>query len=80
MLITEQMQPAIDSRNSFNHHPPIGSVCRLLSGTDDGSCRGTSSSTSKRDPLQAETRNQCNRALTGISLLQEILRSGISAV
>ena len=30
--------------------------------------------------MQAEFRNPCSRALTGISLLQEIRRSGISAV
>ena len=52
----------------------------MLLSTDDGSCRGTSSSTYKRAPLQAETQNQCSLALTGISLLQKIRRSGINAV
>ena len=63
-----------------DHHPPIGSVGRLFSGTDDGSCRRTLHTPRERHPLQAETRNQCDRALNGISMLQEVRRSGISAV
>ena len=42
--------------------------------------RGTIHRPRKRHPLQAETRDQCNRALNGISMLQEVPRSGISAV
>ena len=71
---------AFDSCNGIGHHPPIGSVGRSLSSTDDGSCRGTIHRPRKRHPLQAETRDQCNRALNGISMLQDVRRSGISAV
>ena len=70
---------AFDSCNGIDHHPPIGSVGRLLSSTNDGSCRSTHRPR-KRHPLQAETRNQCGGALNGISMLQEVRRSGTSAV
>ena len=71
---------AFNSCSEFDHHPPFGSVGRLFSGTDEGSCRGTLSTPRERHPLQAETRDQCDRALNGISMLHEIRRSGISAV
>ena len=74
---------AFNSCSEFDHHPPFGSVGRLFSGTDEGSCRGTLSTPRERHPLQAETRSQCDgsaRALNGISMLQEVPRSGISAV
>jgi hypothetical protein len=61
-----------------DHHPPVGSVGRLFSSTDDGSCRGTSISPCNRHPLQAETRK--DSGMSGISLLQQVTRSGISAV
>ena len=63
-----------------DHHPPIGSVGRLFSSTDDGICRGTSISPCNRHPLQAETHDQCDRALNSISMLHGVRRSGISAV
>ena len=80
IIVTEHVQFAFDSCNGFDHHPPIGSVGWLLSSTDGGSCRGTSHPPRKRHPLQAETRNRCSWALTGVSLLQEFPKRGISAV
>ena len=71
---------AFNKCNALGHHPSIGSVGRSLSSIDDGSCRGTIHRPRKRHPLQAEIRDQCNRALDGISMLQEVPRSGISAV
>ena len=71
---------AFSECEDFDHHPPVGSVGWSLFNTDDGSCKGTIHRPRKRQPLQAETLDQCNRALTGISMLQEVPRSGISAV
>ena len=71
---------AFSECDDIDHHPPVGSVGRSLFNTDDGSCKGTIHRPRKRQPLQAETLDQCNRALTGISMLQEVPRSGISAV
>ena len=71
---------AFSECEDFDHHPPVGSVGWSLFNTDDGSCKGTIHRPRKRQPLQAETLDQCSRALTGISMLQEVPRSGISAV
>ena len=64
--------------NEDDHHPPVGSFGRLLSSTDDGSCRSAITSTSNRHPSRAETWR--NTGMSGISLLQQVARSGISAV
>ena len=61
---------ALNEYNDLGHHPPIGSVGRSLSSTDDGSFRGTIHRPRKRRPFQAETRDQCSRALNGLSMLQ----------
>ena len=71
---------ALSECEELDHHPPVGSVGWSLFNTDDGSCKGTIHRPRKRQPLQAETLDQCSRALTGISMLQELPRSGISAV
>ena len=71
---------AFSACDDIDHYPPVGSVGRSLFNTDDGSCAGNIHRQRKSRPLQAETLDQCNRALTGISLLQEVPRSGNSAV
>ena len=62
MLTTGQMQPAIDSRNGFNHQPPIGSVGRLLSITDDNIQKGSLAS---RNLESVQPGTDGNKSLAG---------------
>ena len=75
---------AVDECSDDNYLLPSGSVGRLRTSTDDGSCRGTLDTRIVRPPLQAETlrpeQPALGKGISGISLLTQVARSGISAV
>ena len=75
MLINEMMQPAVGSRNDCN----CASTASAFTPTSVPPCLRRISATSLKMAQLDETRNH-SRPLTSISLLQEVKRSGISAV